>query len=960
MIENIRRNHWRRGLACVSCCILLLTAGCSDRRSEQLRDRGDTLLKTGRPIAEAREAYQQSEEANPENPLAQLGLARCAAAEGNIDEALIYHARALVLAPELEESHMESVRLLMDANRLEEALAAADRFAGIVPEKGGLLYAAVLVAADRAGEAVSYLEDMQGKYPDSSEVKLNLAIAYADSGQPGKAEELLVPLAADGSTIAHAAELALITVYQAQGKIDELIAYFEGVADARPDDLNAQLGYARSLLLANRPDEAEQIARKVLESDPASGWANYIVGSLKLRGEAFDEAVAFLESAAAALPEEEEVTVLLDAARSGKLPEKAPSPQGTTATASKAPAGAPTWRDLWQQAALGRLIDSRDATLAQGGVEAREVLVLAALFTRNIPIARELAAELPADSKVGGFLAALESQDSKQVADFFAEWNPEEPDKLLQRDNALGYAMASGGARGQALSVFLFSLERWPDNMVALFNIAQVFRAVQQPIIAAQQLQRLIVKYPENIDAHQMLYSALREGAAFDQARKAAEASYTLFPEERWSFMFLSQSYLDTGDPELALQVLHRASSLYSDDPEIELALAGVLVRLGDCEQARQKLEAIVTSAPTVSGGRATLYALCDIQADDWSQIGTYVQSVDDAGLSENLRLIASVAYLKAGDPDAARDVLQPVGAQGPIGGTLNRMLLAAAGGSAEGLTEEEQAWVARLSSDQELLVHYFATHALRMAGFYDAAWSYYKAHLDDQVPHIALVQLGYAALDRSERVEEVAATGLEIANKLPDDPRSWLGLAQVLEKIGDEAGQGSALERALEVGQDNPEVWFRNATFQEKQGNPAGSAESYRKLLAIQPDNAAASNNLAYMLLQQGGHDEEALEMASFAKEKLPTNPGVLHTLGRAQMRIGDFEASRTTLAQATEIDPANPTIMFDYARVLLELGEKEEARNRVRYAVAMSKRAGIDFPELADAESMLADLEI
>ena len=165
-------------------------------------------------------------------------------------------------------------------------------------------------------------------------------------------------------------------------------------------------------------------------------------------------------------------------------------------------------------------------------------------------------------------------------------------------------------------------------------------------------------------------------------------------------------------------------------------------------------------------------------------------------------------------------------------------------------------------------------------------------------------------------------------------------------------------MEKAIAAGPESPEVWSRNGAMLEKKQDYAAAAESYRKLVAIQPDNAPAANNLAYMLLMAGGDDDEALKYATLAQEKVPNNPGVLHTLGLAQMRTGDLEASKTTLARAAEIDPANPTISYDFGRVLMKLGDKVKAKERIRYSLGISARAGLDFPEQAEAESLLSEL--
>ncbi len=941
---------------CALCCVVLLAAGCSGRRSEQYRGEGDTLMNLGR-LDEARAAYQRSAETSPKNPMAQLGLARCAIKGGETEQALTLYEKTRSLDPSVAESYMEPVKHLVDLQRTDDALAIAESFVKVAPEKGGLLHSAVLLKANRMADAITELETLGQQFPESPEVKLNLGVAYAQGGKPDEAVVLLKGLSKGSSTVSSAAHMALIEVYQSQGKVADLLAEFEALAAARPEEPGIQQGYARALLLAGKPEDAERKAREILAKDSAAGWANYVVGAVKLSQGTFEEAVAFLENAATALPDEKAVTALLAQAKSGKLPTVVDTSQAPVASA-RTPESL-TWRDLWKQAALKRLVSNRDTYLAEGGNEVREVLVLSALFTQDVGLARELSASLPPESRIGQFFKAMDSRDPNVVNALFDEWKPEAPEELILRDNALGFAMASGAARGTALDNFLYILERFPDNVVARYNIAQVFRSVRQPIIAAQQLQRLIVQYPENIDAHQMLYAALREGGAYEPARKAAEASYTLFPEERWSFLYLGQAYLDTGEPELALQVLSRASGMFIGDPEIELAKGGIHARLGDCAQTRAVLEGITSTAPGIIAARANLLALCAMQEEDWAAVGTLADSADPAFWPESLRIMKTLSALQAGKVEEAVAALKVSGADQPAAGKLGLILTSALGVAVEGLNDEEQAWAATLGADRELMLGYGATLTLQMARLYNASWASYEKHLASRSPHLAIAQLAIASLQLGDKVEGAKEKGQAIVDTVAADPRAWIAYAELLKSLGDAEGEALSMEKAIAAGPESAEVWSRNGAMLEKKQDYAAAAESYRKLVALQPDNAPAANNLAYMLLMAGGNDEEALKFAMTAQQKVPNSPGVLHTLGLAQMRTGDLEASKTTLARANEIDPANPTISFDFGRVLMKLGDKEKAKERIRYSLGISACAGLDFPEQAEAESLLTELD-
>lgn len=956
---NKMRKQW--GIPCLLCALLFVAMGCSDRRSEQARVAGDVFLEKDR-IADARASYQSALESNPDNAYAKIGLAQCAGEEGNLEDALALYRETIALDPTLDEAYVEPVRLLVDAERLEDALALSVEYAAQSSEQGGTLRGVILTRMGRTEEAIEELTQLAASFPESEEISLNLGAALLKSGKLDEAERVFDELVESGSPMSIAAHMGLVDVYRAQGRVDELVEQFSTLAEARPEDMGIKLGYARSLLLAERMDEAEALAREILENDPASGWANYIVGFQKSQAGEFEEATAFLQQAARALPEVGEIKNLLAFAESGgtAAPVEAEAPAASPGPGENVVAGPVTWSGLWKQAALNRLIAGRDGYLAEGGVPARQVLTLSALFTFNAPLAQELAAALPEGDPVRGYVDAFFSKDAAKVAAHFESWNAEERDDVLMRDNALGFAMVSGGSREQGLSAFLYCLERYPDHGVALFNISQVFRRLRQPMIAAQNLQRLIAMYPENIDAHQMHYAALREGGSFEAARRAAEASYTLFPEEKWSHIYLCQAYLDTGDPDLALQWLDRATSLFPSDPELQSILGQVLVRMGDCTQATDVLEAISTTAPAILQSKATMLAVCRVLDGDWPGAVKIAEGIPAEQRGDSLALILSAGQVQSGDTAAARAALNLGEKRPPAGGPFfGKLLGGALGDDTASMSEEERGWSERMAADPALLTSYAAVVAMLNGNLNDVAWTYYQDNLAGQDPHLALAQLAYRCLAESDSIENVGELAQGIAASMPDEPRSWLGLANIYKAEGDEAGEASAVQKALEAGPKHPEAIFRHAALMEQEGEFDKAVEDYRTLVEVAPESGAAHNNLAYTLLLAGGGDEEALKHAAIAAEKRPRDAGVLHTLGLAQMKTGNLEEAEKNMRRATEIDPANPTIMYDFGRLLAEQGLKPEAAKRVRYALAMSRNAGLDFPQAEEAAAFLDTLE-
>ena len=87
---------------------------------------------------------------------------------------------------------------------------------------------------------------------------------------------------------------------------------------------------------------------------------------------------------------------------------------------------------------------------------------------------------------------------------------------------------------------------------------------------------------------------------------------------------------------------------------------------------------------------------------------------------------------------------------------------------------------------------------------------------------------------------------------------------------------------------------------------------QEYQKVLEIQPDNPLASNNLAYVMLQQGGNVDVAFAMAQTARQKLPDNPNTADTLGWAFYHKQVYKSAVTLFKEAVKQEPDN--VLFNY----------------------------------------------
>ena len=494
------RSHTFLFLAIIVLVIALTATGCSGRRAEQYRQQGDTYFRL-QNYAEAEAAYRRAIQADASNMPAKLGLGRCLNAKGRQDEALSLFQEIMISAPEMDLAYLEAANLMMIRDASGEAFDIAKRLEEVNAELGGILHAALLLQTGETESGVALLEGLQDQYPDSMLLRGHLANAYLSVGEAQKAESELEAAMAAMPGPATGIRMLLAETMAAQNRID---AFIEKQDPNNLQDIDQAMVLAHAFIQDNREEEAEEILRQVLSNNPSHGWASFVMGSYLVDKGRNADAVSFLQTAVLGLPWE--AAVRRDAAAAHREPGavSAAPPARETTTALPTPAvpapvasAAEDWQTLWRQAALRRLIEERARFQAEAGGHFHETMVLAAFFRGSGALAEEFARELPTDSPLHAYLKALRSQEPQEAINALEPWNNQEGMLRLLAMNAVGYAMAISGARGQAVQVFSACAEQYPENGVSLLNLAQVFRAANMPQFASRALGRLTAIYPE-------------------------------------------------------------------------------------------------------------------------------------------------------------------------------------------------------------------------------------------------------------------------------------------------------------------------------------------------------------------------------------------------------------------------------------------------------------------------------
>jgi tetratricopeptide (TPR) repeat protein len=461
------------------------------------------------------------------------------------------------------------------------------------------------------------------------------------------------------------------------------------------------------------------------------------------------------------------------------------------------------------------------------------------------------------------------------------------------------------------------------------------------PKLAARCLQNLLARAGENLPVRMLLFQILNEANLPGEARRNAEALYSMAPGLPASAATLAQVYLDQDEGELALMVLQRALDANPGDQFLVMALAGALLRQDRPDEARARLQQLnPENAEQLTAVRIGAFA--NARLGNWPGAEACCRRAASAAPGEPVRLLYAAAVAHQGRYGEARELLGRLAATAEKPGCAPAVSPA----SAADAVQKEQAG----ETMQNLATGWAYFHAR----LFKAALETLEPSLDSTDPEPLLGPL-FVCILHGLPADEQVVRARQLAEAHADSPEAQLGLSRVYAAHGDQQAERAALDTAARLAPDSLPVIRARAQFYERIGDAEQAIQAYRRLAQLAPDDAAVNNNLAYALLTGGGNPTEALPIAERASSLSPPNSGIFHTLGLAQFMSGRFEESRKSLWQALELRPLDPTVLFDYGQALMATDQREDGQRQIALAVTLSDQLGLDFPRRAEAQKIL-----
>jgi tetratricopeptide (TPR) repeat protein len=185
---------------------------------------------------------------------------------------------------------------------------------------------------------------------------------------------------------------------------------------------------------------------------------------------------------------------------------------------------------------------------------------------------------------------------------------------------------------------------------------------------------------------------------------------------------------------------------------------------------------------------------------------------------------------------------------------------------------------------------------------------------------------------------------------------------SEAILKLGVVQNERGATDQALQTYLDGTKANPKEVTFYllaggiyENKKDWDHAKQQYQKVLEIQPDNPLASNNMAYVMLEQGGNVDVALAMAQTARRQLPDNANSADTLGWAFYHKHVYTSAITLFKEAIKKEPDNALFNYHLGLAYAKSGQAGLARQQLDHLVKIKP----NFPDINELRQAVAEVK-
>lgn len=522
--------------------------------------------------------------------------------------------------------------------------------------------------------------------------------------------------------------------------------------------------------------------------------------------------------------------------------------------------------------------------------------------------------------------------------------------------------------------------ENSPESRLRLANFyAQIKREDE----AINILNQIIAESPEYVRARYRLGEIFLERKEFEQANAQVEELLKLNNYDFQALMLRARLRLQEGKAEEAIKDLEEILKKQPSQQDALFYMTQARLALGQIDQARAfigdlekyhpnylktkvlKIQANFTAGEpenALRGANELLEAIKNLSP-----------TADTKGQNlEELRLRAltarGLAYLELGKLAESRADLQEVARLSPNSSAALVNLAKTA--TAEGkLPEALDLYERALASDGKNFDALSGSASIlsRQKQFNQAQAKIDKAIETSGNQKDVLPALYYLKSDVFTAENNLEAAEAELKKAIELDENYLPAYSAYASILAARNQTDAAVQQYKKIVERKPSasIYTLLGILEDARDNASEAEKNYRKTLEITPDAPIAANNLAWLIANNNGNLDEALQLAQAAVKKSANNAGFYDTLGWVYFKKGLYSPAVEQFKKAVALDAAdasrsgnapNPSYRLRLGMALASAGDKPSARKEVE--ISLQNEKNLSRQEAEDAKNLLASL--
>ncbi len=227
--------------------------------------------------------------------------------------------------------------------------------------------------------------------------------------------------------------------------------------------------------------------------------------------------------------------------------------------------------------------------------------------------------------------------------------------------------------------------------------------------------------------------------------------------------------------------------------------------------------------------------------------------------------------------------------------------------------------------------------------------WRSHTLQPENRTAAATLVRL----LDSLDRHEEALPVLERLVRRGDATTAEYLALARSHALTGNLDLSHAALDDASRIWGETPPLLRARASIYFAAGRTDSAAAVHRRLIEHDPEAVTSLNFLAYELADKGENLEEALDLATRARELAPESPLVRDTLGWTYYRLGRYEEAILELELAVSLGAQSPVVLEHLGDAYDALGRVDDARDAWRRALELDPERNTTLQRLSGGMS-------